>query len=187
MVTLRDGEMSHIFLLAFALILIISFPKDAQASSGVTLAWDPATDVAGYRLYCGTASGVYTQTLEVGNTTQTLVSNLVDGQTYFFAVTAYNSGGLESSPSNEVSYQLPPSIGTAATTTVPTPTPIPQPPATPHVRTSAFSLAMVPSSLEQRESNSPPEPKPTAKRTSAQKMARPPHHLSGHGPRSFPP
>jgi hypothetical protein len=56
-----------------------------------TLAWDADTapDIAGYRLYCGTSSGVYTQTIEVGNTTATLVSNLTEGKTHFFAVTAY--------------------------------------------------------------------------------------------------
>jgi hypothetical protein len=56
-----------------------------------TLAWDADTapDIAGYRLYCGTSSGVYTQTIEVGNTTATLVSNLTEGKTHFFTVTAY--------------------------------------------------------------------------------------------------
>ena len=56
-----------------------------------TLAWDADTapDIAGYRLYCGTSSGVYTQTIEVGNATATLVSNLTEGKTHFFAVTAY--------------------------------------------------------------------------------------------------
>ena len=89
------------------------------------LAWDPAANAAGYRLYSGTASHVYTQQTEVGNATSTLVSNLINGQTYFFAVTAYNATGVESPASNEISY-----VGGAPTptpTVTPTPSPTPSP------------------------------------------------------------
>ena len=67
-----------------------------QAAQSVSLAWDAntASDIVGYRLYTGTASGVYTQQIEVGNNTSTSVSNLVDGTTYFFAVTDYNTSGV---------------------------------------------------------------------------------------------
>lgn len=84
----------------------ICWVSEVQGAQSVTLAWDPNPDptIAGYRLYSGTSSGVYTQHLEVGNTTTTLVSNLADGRTYFFAVTAYDRTGAESIPSNEVSY-----------------------------------------------------------------------------------
>jgi hypothetical protein len=84
------------------------------ASSSVKLAWnansatnDPATNTAGYKLYFGFSSGKYTQSTNVGNTTSATESNLVSGTAYFFVVTAYNSAGLESSPSNEVSYTAP--------------------------------------------------------------------------------
>jgi hypothetical protein len=72
----------------------------------VTLTWDSILqpDLAGYRVHWGTASGDYTQETDVGNTTRAVVSNLTDGTTNFFAVTAYNTAGLESLPSNEVSY-----------------------------------------------------------------------------------
>lgn len=33
-----------------------------------------------------------------------MVASLNDGTTYFFIVTAYNAAGLESNPSNEISY-----------------------------------------------------------------------------------
>jgi Fibronectin type III domain len=80
----------------------------ARAQNDVTLAWDPSGGpaLAGYRLYSGTASGVYTQTIEVGNTTSALVSNLTAGTTYYFTVTAYDTSGHESLPSNEVSYMV---------------------------------------------------------------------------------
>ena len=91
------------------LTFVICWVSEVQAAESVTLAWDPNPDptIAGYRLYSGTGSRIYTQQLEVGNMTTTLVSNLADGRTYFFAVTAYNTAGAESIPSNEVSYTAP--------------------------------------------------------------------------------
>src|SRR5947207_2689155 len=89
-----------------SLVLFISYLASTSLASDVTLAWeaDQNPSIAGYRLHSGTSSGVYTQTTELGNTTSTLVSNLIDGKTYFFVVTAYNNGSVESSPSNEISY-----------------------------------------------------------------------------------
>ncbi len=78
------------------------------AAASVSLAWDPSAgpDVTGYRLYQGSASGTYTNVVDVGNATNAMVPNLVGGATYFFAVTAYDSLGLESIFSNEVSYTV---------------------------------------------------------------------------------
>lgn len=75
----------------------------------VTLAWDPSSpDVAGYRLYYGTtsrlSSGTYSDSIDVGNSTSRTVSDLIFGNTYFFAVTAYNEAGLESDFSEEIVY-----------------------------------------------------------------------------------
>jgi hypothetical protein len=70
-----------------------------------TLAWDPpdiATDVTGYMIHYGTAAGAYSQGIDVGNMTSYTVSNLIEGKTYYFAVTAYNAGGYQSIYSNEV-------------------------------------------------------------------------------------
>jgi len=64
-------------------------------------------NIAGYRLHYGTSSGDYTQTIEVGNTTTALVSNLTAGTTYYFVVTAYDTSNVESPSSNEVSYIVP--------------------------------------------------------------------------------
>jgi len=81
-----------------------------------TLAWNqpstnedgtPLQDLAGYRIYYGLTSKTYTQTIDVGNTTSHVMSNLLDGVTYYFAVTAYNSVGSESGYSNEVSKAFP--------------------------------------------------------------------------------
>jgi hypothetical protein len=79
-------------------------PVDALAAD-ISLAWDasPGT-VAGYRVYYGTSPNPHLTgtSITVGNQTTAIVSNLSNGVTYYFRVTAY-SGTLESLPSNEVS------------------------------------------------------------------------------------
>lgn len=72
-----------------------------------TLSWDANNelDLEGYKIYLATAPGAYgapiaTLTMDVTSYT---VTGLESGTTYFFAVTAYNSSGAESSFSNEVS------------------------------------------------------------------------------------
>jgi uncharacterized protein DUF4082/fibronectin type III domain protein len=82
---------------------LFSLAHDAHS---VTLAWDVDADptVVGYRLYYGTSSGSDTQSTDVANMTTATISNLAVGYTYFFAVRAYNAFGLESPPSNEVSF-----------------------------------------------------------------------------------
>ncbi|MGV3533556.1 MAG: fibronectin type III domain-containing protein, partial [Chthoniobacteraceae bacterium] len=88
----------------------------AESSQSVTLEWDssPDADVTGYRLWYGTSAGSYQHSVEVGKTTSASIPNLADAQTYFIVVTALNAAGLESEPSNEVSF----------TTNAPTPTPV---------------------------------------------------------------
>lgn len=81
----------------------------AQNTNTVTLAWDPSPepDVAGYILYYGPASTVYTNSIDVGNAVTGRVSGLTVSATYFFVVTAYNTAGLQSDPSNEIQYTVP--------------------------------------------------------------------------------
>jgi hypothetical protein len=71
--------------------------------------WDPVPhpDLAGYRVYYGDTSGVYHTFLEVGLVTSVAVEGLVEGQTYYFAATAYTTAGEESDYSNEVAYTVP--------------------------------------------------------------------------------
>ena len=80
----------------------------APASTKATLAWDPnaESNLAGYKVYVGTASSVYGTPVDVGLVTTFELINLTKGQTYYFAVTAYNSAG-ESGDSNEVSKTIP--------------------------------------------------------------------------------
>jgi hypothetical protein len=75
----------------------------------ILLGWNASTDtnVVGYYVYYGAASGVYTNKTDVGTNTVTTVSGLEEGQTYYFAVTAYNAAGMESPFSPEVTFIIP--------------------------------------------------------------------------------
>ena len=68
----------------------------------------PFTDLAGYKLYYGFQRGQYQTMVPVGMAeTEYTVTNLSPGQTYYFAIKAYNTAGMESTFSNEVSVILP--------------------------------------------------------------------------------
>jgi Fibronectin type III domain len=101
------------FLGGIASLLILSLSL-GRAAQSVTLAWDANSEpnIAGYKLHYGTAKGKPSQSVNVDKTkTTATVSNLNDGTTYFFTVTAYNiykNTLLESQPSNEVSYKTAP-------------------------------------------------------------------------------
>jgi hypothetical protein len=73
----------------------------------VTLEWDrnPETNVTGYRIYVGRQSRVYDSVLDVAN--QTVATIAAPQGVSFYAVTAYNTDGLESDFSEEVSYAPP--------------------------------------------------------------------------------
>lgn len=84
----------------------------------VTLSWDKnaESDVAGYKVFSGTSSGNYTNSIDVGNWTTCTISGLQEGKTYYYAAKAYNTAGQESGFSNEVSYSPP--IKTSSTVNV---------------------------------------------------------------------
>lgn len=91
----------------FISLVVIVGAFMARAAS-VQLVWDPSSssDVSGYALYYGPSSGIYTNRKPTSDTNLT-VSGLVTGAHYFFVVTATNSAGLESLPSNEVCWTAP--------------------------------------------------------------------------------
>ena len=84
-------------------LLILSCPCTFAAQ--ITLAWDANTapDLAGYKIYYGTASGTYESPINVGNVTIYTLTGLALGQTYFIAATAYSTSNSETGYSNEVS------------------------------------------------------------------------------------
>lgn len=101
-----DRRLSRLLGLA---LIIASLSPSVRGQVSVTLAWDPSpgSGIAGYRLYQGAASRVYTRVINLGALTSQTVSGLISGVTYFFAVTAYNTNGLEGDFSDEISYTVP--------------------------------------------------------------------------------
>ena len=83
--------------------------EETQGATGqVTLTWDASmdSDLAGYKVYYGTVSRDYDVSMDVGNWTSCTVASLQEGETYYFAVTAYSTDLSESGYSNEVSIKI---------------------------------------------------------------------------------
>lgn len=86
-------------------------PPPNGSTGNVRLAWkaNREPDLAGYKLYIGTASGRYDfagSPFLTDIATSYIASNLPKGQTYFFALSAYDSAGNESELSAEISKSL---------------------------------------------------------------------------------
>ena len=121
----------------FALTLWLLVTTVSLCSRGVTLSWCPSSDtnVTGYAIYYGTGNitnwspdvysystnnpcdftlvshgsnwlGNYPHRIDVGNTDTATITNLIPA-TYYFVAVATNADGLESIPSNEVTYTVP--------------------------------------------------------------------------------
>ena len=87
--------------------------RTGTGSGSVTLNWQPPdenadgsllTDLSGYNIYVGTSSSSYEYRevrLDNPGLTAYVVENLEPG-TYYFAATAFNSSGVESSFSDEI-------------------------------------------------------------------------------------
>ena len=115
MLKVRKPNWPHfVFLVASLLIialLMVSLPYAVEnAHSSITLNWTPPTtntdgtpltDLAGYKVYYGSSSGSYIAPIDVGNVKTYTIANLAAGS-YYFAVTAYDASGNESTYSNEV-------------------------------------------------------------------------------------
>ena len=73
-------------------------PPPPPQSTSATLTWSPnaETDLAGYKVYVGKASGIYGAPIIIGKQTSYTVSNLQLGNTYYFALSAYDINGNES-------------------------------------------------------------------------------------------
>jgi sulfur relay (sulfurtransferase) complex TusBCD TusD component (DsrE family) len=108
----RTGRRSKLLRLIQCLgtaLSIAMLAASAQGQSSITLAWNPGAGnaIAGYRLHDGVASRTYTNVIATGNATSNTISGLAGGATYYFAVTAVGTNGLESGYSAEVSYTVP--------------------------------------------------------------------------------
>jgi hypothetical protein len=91
-----------------AFLLANSAMIEAQTVS-LTATWNASSesDIAGYVLFSGTQTGIYSSSIDVGNVTswQGVFSS---GTRYYFAVQAYNTSSNFSPYSTEVFVDVPP-------------------------------------------------------------------------------
>jgi Fibronectin type III domain len=96
--------------------LLAAMPFTAKAgpvTKSVTVAWNPGGGpVAGYNIYYGNQSRIYTNVVSTGATRSATIPDLTTGKTYFFAATSVDSSGVESDLSAEASYAMPSPIPT---------------------------------------------------------------------------
>ncbi len=121
--------MNKIKILILALALLTpTLTKAAQA----TLRWEatPQVIVTGFKVFQGTNSGIYNKTITTGVQTNLVVTNLVPGTRYYFAVSSFSP--TDTSPlSNEAFYDVPANLA---------PTAIPQSKPTPRDTSLAITL-----------------------------------------------
>ncbi len=105
---------------------ILFFALSVHAGN-VTLSWthpiynedgSDFIDLAGYNIYYGTTSNVYTNNIHLNNVTTYQINNLTEGITYYFVITVYNAAGNESGFSSEESITINTSAVTAPEITV---------------------------------------------------------------------
>jgi len=102
-------------LLVLLVVALVGRTGPARGQSAVA-SWSPVTEdvngdpeqLSGYHIYYGTAAGgPYPDGFSTGQVTETTVTGLANGQTYYFVVTAVDAAGNESEWSNQASYTVP--------------------------------------------------------------------------------
>ena len=98
-----DQRRSRSVLLATLIAFFLLSSSEGMAVD-VRLDWDACTwpGLVGYKVYYGTASKWYNKSIDAHKLTTYTVTGL-ESITYYFAVTAYDSAGVETAFSNEVS------------------------------------------------------------------------------------
>jgi hypothetical protein len=120
----------------FSLVALLAlFLSNAWGFYAVNLGWDPPTHytdgspaapaaIGGYVLYYGATSQQYTVAVDVGNVTTKTITGLLDGTTYYFVATAYDTRGTESGFSAPEFVVRPPASGDTTPPTVSMTTPV---------------------------------------------------------------
>jgi len=104
----------HFFYVLLACLLALFTAQGLWAAS-ITITWDrnQEPDIAGYKVYWGTASGSYSDSATINDTatdppTATYTIDGLDvGTTYYFAIKAFDLAGQESIYSDEASIDIP--------------------------------------------------------------------------------
>jgi chitinase len=123
------GVISKLILAVMFTWVIFLFGQATCFALSVLLQWDPNTesDLSGYKVYYkanssslpfdGTGAGGGSSPIDVHNQTTSTVTGLDPNKTYYFAVTAYNTSGIESEYSNIV--KIPESVPPVVSITFP--------------------------------------------------------------------
>jgi hypothetical protein len=90
-------------------------PAATTGTRAVALSWaaptqyengSPFVDLAGYRIFYGSAPGTYTKLVEIAPGTTSHNIQSLPATTHYFTISAYNHEGVESTLSNEVAISL---------------------------------------------------------------------------------
>lgn len=116
------------YLSTSALFLALALSGRIASAADLTVAWDASPDptIAGYMIFYGTQSGLYSSSVDAGLHSSQPLTGLADGTTYYFIVRAYTTTGAMSAPSAEVAIltgasTTPPSATSAPTISCPAP------------------------------------------------------------------
>ena len=103
-----------LFIIVALTVLLCLLPGHVY-SEEVFLSWgqNQESDLSGYRIYYGNASGSHSVKIEVGKTRNYTLTHLESGKTYYFSATAFDTSGNESEFSEEISFRLPADDGGA--------------------------------------------------------------------------
>jgi hypothetical protein len=84
-------------------------PSPGTGSAILSWSLNSEADLAGYKIYVGTAPGQYVYSgspIVIGPTASYTIAGLPIGQTYYFAISAFDYSGNESGLSSEVSKSI---------------------------------------------------------------------------------
>jgi len=87
-------------------------PNNFIATAGnqeAHLIWDAVNDADSYKIYYGTESGIYGHSENIGADTEVIVAGLINGNTYYFAVTAIDESDNESEMATSTPQSVTPS------------------------------------------------------------------------------
>lgn len=119
----------------------------------VDLTWEELAGDASYNVFRGATAGGPYERIGGSETESYADTDIIEGQTYYYVVTAAGANGLESQPSNEAEVLI--AVATPITTNAPQATPTAEP--TP-VPTPELTLEPTPTSTPQATATPTPEP-----------------------------
>ena len=105
--------------MTISLLSLLLFTAQIGYGASINVIWDSneEADLSGYKIYYRTSSGNYGSPIDVGKVTSFELSGLIEGITYYMALTAYDTSSNESEKTDEV-WGIAEASSTASTTTI---------------------------------------------------------------------